>query len=129
MFLVDTNIFLEILLRQDEKENCKKFLDNNMGNLNITDFSLHSIGVILFRYGKEDVFQKFVEDVIPNIKLLSLPIRLYREVVNTSENLSLDFDDSYQYNVAKYHRLKVVTMDKDFESIKDVETLFLWDVV
>jgi predicted nucleic acid-binding protein len=82
MLLVDTNVFLEILLKQDKREDCKKFLNNNIGNLNITDFSLHSIGVILFRYGKEDIFQKFVEDVMPNTKLLSLPMELYREVVN-----------------------------------------------
>jgi predicted nucleic acid-binding protein len=37
----------------------------------------------------------------------------------------LDFDDAYQYNIAKYHGLKVVTMDKDFEGIVDVEILFL----
>jgi hypothetical protein len=54
MFLVDTNVFLEILL-------------------------------ILFRYGKEDIFQKFLEDVIPNIKILSLPIKLYREIVNNKK--------------------------------------------
>ena len=125
MFLVDTNIFLEILLSQDKKEDCKRFLDNNVGNFNITDFSLHSIGVVLFRYGKEDIFQKFVEDVIPNIKFLSLPMELYGEVVNIRKSLNLDFDDAYQHNVAKYYGLKVVTMDKDFERIKDVEILFL----
>lgn len=125
MFLVDTNVFLEILLKQDKKEDCKAFLDNNIGNLNITDFSLHSIGVILFRYGKEEIFRRFVEDVMPNTKLLSLPMELYREVVNVRKILKLDFDDAYQYSIAKYHGLKVVTMDKDFERIKDVETLFL----
>lgn len=127
MFLVDTNVFLEILLGQDKKEGCKKFLDNNIGNINMTDFSLHSVGVILFRYGKEDIFRKFVEDVIPNTKLLSLPMELYREVVNVRKSLNLDFDDAYQYNVARYYELKVVTMDRDFERIKDkdVEILFL----
>lgn len=125
MFLVDTNIFLEILLKQDKKEDCKKFLDNNVGNLNITDFSLHSIGVILFRYNKEEIFQKFVEEVIHNTKLLSLPMALYREVVKVRKNLNLDFDDAYQYSLAKYYGLKVVTMDKDFERIKDAEILFL----
>jgi len=70
MFLVDTNVFLEVLLRQDKKEDCKRFLEKNIRDLNITDFSLHSIGVILFRYGKEDIFQKFVEDIIPNTRLL-----------------------------------------------------------
>ncbi|MFH0812776.1 MAG: PIN domain-containing protein [Pseudomonadota bacterium] len=127
MFLVDTNVFLEILLGQDKKEGCKKFLDNNIGNINMTDFSLHSVGVILFRYGKEDIFRKFVEDVIPNTKLLSSPMELYREVVNVRKSLNLDFDDAYQYNVARYYELKVVTMDRDFERIKDkdVEILFL----
>lgn len=99
MFLVDTNVFLEILLRQDKRENCKKFLDNNIKNLNITDFSLHSIGVILFRYDRKNIFQKFVEDVIPNVRLLSLPIELYREVVNDSKSLALDFDDSYHLSI------------------------------
>jgi len=89
MLLVDTNVFLEILLKQDKKEDCKAFLDNNIGNLNITDFSLHSIGVILFRYGKEEIFRRFVEDVMPNTKLLSLPMELYREVVNVRKILKL----------------------------------------
>lgn len=95
MFLVDTNVFLEILLNQDKNDDCKAFLNNNIGNLNITDFSLHSIGVILFRYGKEDIFRKFVEDVMPNTKLLFLPMELYREVVNVRKILKLDFDDAY----------------------------------
>lgn len=41
------------------------------------------------------------------------------------KNLNLDFDGAYQYSMAKYHGLKVVTMDKDFERIRDVEILFL----
>lgn len=125
MFLVDTNVFLEILLMQDKKESCKKFLDNNIGNLNLTDFSLHSIGVILFRYDKEDIFQKFVEDVMPNVELLSLPMKLYSEIVDVRKSLNFDFDDAYQYSTAKYYGLRVATMDKDFERIRDVEILFL----
>ena len=124
-FLVDTNVFLEILLSQDKKEHCKMFLNDNIGILNITDFSFHSIGVILFRYAKEDIFQKFIEDVIPNIQLVSLPIILYMEVINAKRNLNLDFDDAYQYSTAKYYELTVATMDKDFKKIKDVDILFL----
>ena len=86
---------------------------------------MHSIGVILFRHNKEDIFQKFVEDVMPDTRLLSLPMEFYNDVVNVRKSLNLDFDDSYQYNVAQYYGLKVVTMDKDFEKTKDVEILFL----
>jgi len=46
-YLLDTNIFLEILLGQDKKEVCKKFLETHIGEIFISDFSLHSIGVIL----------------------------------------------------------------------------------
>lgn len=124
-FLVDTNVFLEILLSQDKKEHCKMFLNNNIGILNMTDFSFHSIGVILFRYAKEDIFQKFIEDVIPNIQLVSLPIKWHMELINAKRNLNLDFDDAYQYSTAKYYELTVATMDKDFKKIKDVDILFL----
>ena len=125
MFLVDTNIFLEIFLDQIKEENCRIFLNNYIGKLNITDFSLHSIGIILFKYNKEDIFQKFIEDIVPNVKLLSLPMEKYIEIINVKKSLNLDFDDAYQYSVAKYYGLKIVTMDKDFEKIKDVEIIFL----
>jgi len=72
---------------------------------------LHSIGVILFRYNKEDIFRKFVEDVMPDARLLTLPMELYNDVVNVRKSLKLDFDDAYQYSVAKYYGLKVATMD------------------
>ena len=52
-------------------------------------------------------------------------MELYREVVNVRKSLNLDFDDAYQYSIAKYRGLKVVTMDRDFERIKGVDVLFL----
>ena len=39
MYLLDTNIFLEILLKQDKSDKCKAFLNDNIGLLNISDFS------------------------------------------------------------------------------------------
>jgi predicted nucleic acid-binding protein len=125
MILADTNIFLEILLKQDRKDECKDFLDRNKGNVYITDFSLHSIGVICFRYGKEEVFQKFINDILPHVDFLTLPMDRYSEVIENKMSLNLDFDDSYQYTVAKYFDLKIATMDKDFKKVEDIEVLFL----
>jgi hypothetical protein len=62
----------------------QEVLNDNIGNLSITDFSLHSIGVILFRYSKEEVFRKFVENIMLNIKLLSCQWN-YMEKLQTSE--------------------------------------------
>lgn len=71
-YLIDTNIFLEILLEQDKKEKCKLFLVENYGKIVLSEFSLHSIGVILFRNQKYNIFNSFVNDVVPNIKVASL---------------------------------------------------------
>lgn len=74
MYLIDTNIFLEILLSQKQKDICKEFLVSNIEQIYISDFSLHSIGVILFRNNKEAVFNKFFEDIIQKIKILTLSV-------------------------------------------------------
>jgi len=126
MYLIDTNIFLEVLLMQERREVCKSFLNTNIGDLYISDFSLHSIGVTLFRNNREDIFQKFVTDVIPNIKIVALSKVLYAELAIVKGKLGLDFDDTYQYKIAKEYNLGIVTMDRDFEKVKnDVNIRFL----
>lgn len=124
-FLVDTNVFLEILLNRSKKRGCKKFLNENIGELYITDFSLHSIGVILFRYNKRDLFLEFVKDVVPKANLMSLPAGSYSDLNDANENMRLDFDDAYQYCVAKYFGLNIITLDKDFETVKNIKVIFL----
>ena len=63
MYLFDTNIFLEVLLLQERADDCKKVLADNAGGIVISDFSLHSIGVILFRKKKEASFSRFAADI------------------------------------------------------------------
>ena len=57
MYLVDTNVFLEIILTQDKREECKEFLDKNIRDIYISDFSLHSVGVILFQIREGGCFR------------------------------------------------------------------------
>ena len=116
-FLTDTNIFLEILLGQDKKESCKNFIKNNRGKLYLSDFSLHSIGVILFRNRKENVFQQFVSDILPEVGIITLTKNKYTDISAISEKYKLDFDDAYQASVAIEFDLEIVTMDKDFKKI------------
>lgn len=91
MYLIDTNIFLEVLLTQERQEACKEFLEKNIGNLCISDFSLHSIGVILFRNKKEKIFQKFVKDILPNVKIITLSKRSYQNLSDIKRKFGLDF--------------------------------------
>lgn len=126
MYLIDTNIFLEILLSQKQKDICKEFLLSNIKHIYISDFSLHSIGVILFRNNKEKVFNKFVEDIIQKIKILTLSEELYSDLGELKEEFGLDFDDAYQFKIAEEYGLSIVTQDKDFEKVSaKIEITFL----
>ena len=125
MYLVDTNIFLEILLDQKRSSDCKKFLEKNYDKIFISDFSLHSIGVILFRYKKKEIFKDFIQDILPEIKILNLPSKAYDIFIETTELPNLDFDDLYQYSVAKYFDLEIVTLDSDFKIVKDIKIKYV----
>ena len=125
-YLVDANIFLEILLSQERQEACKRFLVMAIGNICISDFSLHSIGVILFRNNKENIFKKFAKDVIPKVRIVTLSKESYKDLVEIRNKLELDFDDAYQYKVANDYNLEIVTMDNDFKKVKrDIKVIFL----
>jgi len=125
MYLFDTNIFLEIFLKQEKSEICKASLKENISSIHISDFTLHSIGVILFKQKKEKAFFKFISDILPKANLLSLPQNRYNEILQINRKIGLDFDDSYQYCICKHFSLKLVTMDQDFKKIKDLEIQFL----
>jgi len=118
MYLADTNIFLEVLLAGNKSEACKAFLARNSGKIHISDFSLHSIGVILFRQRQEMVFRVFFEDVSINTRILSLAKDSYLKLPAIKNRFNLDFDDAYQFQVAEDHKLAIATMDKDFNRVR-----------
>ncbi len=129
MYLVDTNIFLEILLAQIKKDACKHFLDTHSGSLSLSDFSLHSIGVIAFRKGQEDIFENFLQDTLPHVDIVTLSRTGYAQLAHVKHlkhHFRLDFDDAYQYQVAKEHALEIVTLDSDFKRVQHLlSILFL----
>jgi predicted nucleic acid-binding protein len=117
-YLVDTNIFLEILLGQPNKERCKQFLQENSGQCGLSDFSLHSIGVITFRGRRAPAYRAFLQDTLPGLALLHLDKPGYPAVLHAHEHFGLDFDDAYQFVMVRNHGLTLVTQDRDFERVK-----------
>lgn len=117
MYLVDTNIFLETLLNQDKAAEVQSFLRST--DLNIvfmTDFSLYSIGITLFRLKKFALFISFLEDiVVDGIDILSLDPEDLKTLDQSVQQFSLDFDDAYQYAVAEKYDLQLVSFDRDFD--------------
>jgi len=68
-YLIDTNVWLERLLDQGKSEVTAKFLHLiPTDQLYVSDFAMHSIGVILSRLNKIDVLESFVNDLFINIK-------------------------------------------------------------
>jgi len=125
MYLLDTNILLEILLQQEKSEECESFMNNNLGALAISDFSLHSIGVILLRNNKYEIFTSFTSEILEKVIVFNLPINLYPLITEYSKKTGLDFDDTYQCLIAKHYILSIVTMDLDFKKAENVQVLFL----
>lgn len=118
MYLLDTNVFLEILLQRENSEAAKHiFISNPHTDLFITDFSFHSIGVFLFQRNKHDVYERFVKDIVikTEIGVIGLDPEDVPILARVSKRFNLDFDDAYQYAVAVIHGLEIMSFDTDFD--------------
>jgi uncharacterized protein len=118
MYLMDTNTFLELLLNQERADEVEQLLRNiSLDLLNLSEFSLYSIGIILLRQRRYDVFIQFVSDLLINsrIGLLRLSADDMERISETAQRFNLDFDDAYQYVVAEIYDLAIVSFDADFD--------------
>jgi len=62
--LIDTNIILKILLNQERANEARKLLENSDNfAFFLSDFSLHSIGILLFRTKRHYSFYQFLKDM------------------------------------------------------------------
>lgn len=116
--LLDTNVFLEIILEQQRSGEAISLLEKTQDHeFFITDFSLHSIGLLLFRRNQHDAFQKFLRDVTieAETEVISVPALQMDKVVDVALRFHLDFDDAYQYVAGEMHELTLVSFDTDFD--------------
>lgn len=120
MFLVDTNIFLEILLDQGKSQECVTFLEHAQKEkivLVCTHYSLHSIETILSKYKKWKILETFLENIqnMENVHLYSTTLQEEQFISKLAQKHGLDFDDACQYFAAKTTGCKsIVTFDNDF---------------
>ena len=116
--LVDTNIFLEVVLEQEKIKEAQSFLSETQRHeLFISDYSLHSIGLLFFRRKGHDVFRQFLIDMISNagVKMVAVSAEEMKSVVDAAQKFNLDFDDAYQYATAEKYDLEIVSFDTDFD--------------
>ena len=117
-YLVDTNIWLELLLEQERAGEARRFLEIvDGGDLVLSEFSLYSSGLMLIRLGKGSAFQDFLEDTLQqgDVHRLMLPLDGLKEILQWMRRFRLDFDDAYQYSIADRYGLTIVSFDTDFD--------------
>lgn len=118
MYLVDTNIWLERLLEQDRSGEVEQFLDHVPSDqLLMTDFSLHSIALILTRLGRQADLLRFIQDLFVDgsVTVVTLEPSAMQQVVAAMDGFGLDFDDAYQYVAAQAYEATLVSFDRDFD--------------
>ena len=67
-----------------------------------------------------DAFISFINDTLIDgrVRLVRLSPEEMEKVSAASQRFSLDFDDAYQYVVAEYNDLTIVSFDHDFDHTK-----------
>ena len=116
--LIDSNVFLEVLLEQADSDAAEEFLArSDQHDFFVSDFSLHSICLIVLRHKSLTLLETFLADTIlsGSVAQISIPALELNDVLNNMHLLKLDFDDSYQYTLAEKNGLTLVSFDKDFD--------------
>ncbi len=117
MYLLDTNILLELLLDQERADEAERLMRSVPGRyLYISEFTLYSLGMILTYRRLAHIFLRIVEDLERGrIDCVRLNIMDMPAVVQAIQQFGLDFDDAYQYAVAEKYGLTLVSFDADFD--------------
>ncbi len=108
MYLLDTNILLELLLNQKKADEVERLLlETPPEMLSVSEFTIDSIGVILIRRIMHDIFLKAMEDMllVGGIRLMRIGPEDMQRVVLASRRFKLDYDDAYQYALAEKYNL------------------------
>ncbi|MEM3000527.1 MAG: PIN domain-containing protein [Candidatus Bathyarchaeia archaeon] len=124
MYLIDTNIFLEILLARSRKESCKNFLKAlQKGEKTgiVTDFTIHSIIVVMSNLKKLHELKTFLLSLTAYEGLHIYHTTLSDEVnateIATTQNL--DMDDAIQYAAALSAKADaIISFDKHFNNLR-----------
>jgi predicted nucleic acid-binding protein len=104
VYLLDTNIILEFLLDQEKAADVERLIrETESGDLHLTEFALYSLGVVLMRRKRHDVFLEVLQDLLVRrrVRLIRLVVSDMKAIANASRTYNLDFDDAYQYVAGK----------------------------
>lgn len=120
MILIDTNVFLELLLGQSKAGDCKTFLkrvSDGQVEAVATHFSIHATEAVI---GKGELLTRFIRNIENSEGLYVYDTDLTEEssAALLTGRLGLDFDDALQYFVAKrLGAAAIVSFDGHFDGL------------
>jgi len=125
MYLIDANIFLELLYKRNKWRECYDFLNKvKTGNIKsyVLHFTLHGISAIL---GDPKLVSRFLSEIVTWRGLTIIDLSIDEEILASelANSIGLDFDDGLQYYYAKKAGLQIVSFDRDFDKtdVKRIE--------
>jgi len=110
---------LEILLNQPQAASARRFLNTTKsGLLQLSDFSLYSIGIRLTNVKRSQLFNSLVNDLVISgvVDIRRLEPADLPGVVRFAKKYKLYFDDAYQYALAEKYDYTIVSFDAHFDS-------------
>lgn len=133
MYLIDTNIFLEVLLGRKNKDECIslfKMIERGEVKAFTTSFVIHSIEVIMDNFKKINELRIFLE-VIAEFKGLEIYSTDIKDEISAIDMMKegLDFDDALQSYIATKLGAKIVSFDKHFDKVRGLERLIPKNIV
>ncbi len=120
MILLDTNVFLELLLGQKRAGDCRDLLErvsNGRMEAVATHFSIHAVEAAI---GGGELLMSFVRNVESSEGLRVYDTDLTEEssAALLTGRIKLDFDDALQYYVAKRLGAEaIVSFDRHFDGL------------
>lgn len=135
MFYIDTNIFLELELKDAKWKECRDFLEKVSRNeVEALISSFHIYSVVLRIETETELplrIKKFVNSVSNFLGLSIYEPKLndWLNAIEIMQKENLDFDDSMVVSCMRANRIKrLVSFDTDFDEIKEIERIEPKDV-
>jgi uncharacterized protein len=116
--LLDSNILLEYLLDQVKADEVEQLLTQvDAHEFFISEFTLYSIGIILFRRKLFNEYELLLNELLieGSAGIARLTAYDMHRVSEVSQRFNLDYDDAYQYATAEKYDLVIVSLDADFD--------------
>jgi len=124
VYLIDTSVFVEVMLRRSRSLECKELLkmlrDGRVKGV-VTDFTVYSIMVLLGKLGKLDELRNFLLSLTAykGLYVYNTSISEKVKVVDIASETGLDIDDAIQYAVAlSVNAEAIISFDKHFDNLK-----------